>query len=139
MQANLTGPAKLEAVKGLMDKLGEDLKEPVLLPQQRDAALEELKVYGRDPTNADPIFTPEGIEILAKHAFTSPSNSTARAALRVLANSMLLNPTARQTFVGLGYEDLACKRLRNDSFDDEFLVSRVIFLTTYGTNIDLLH
>ncbi|EFQ27810.1 guanine nucleotide exchange factor synembryn [Colletotrichum graminicola M1.001] len=138
MQANLTGPAKLDAVKSLMDKLGEDLKEPVLLPRQRDAALEELKVYGRDPTNADPIFTQEGIEILAKHAFTSPSNSTARAALRVLANSMLLNPTARQTFVRLGYEDLACKRLRNDSFDDEFLVSRVIFLTTYGTNIDLL-
>ncbi|KAK1961376.1 guanine nucleotide exchange factor synembryn [Colletotrichum sublineola] len=137
-QANLTGPAKLEAVKSLMDKLGEDLKEPVLLPQQRDAALEELKVYGRDPTNADPIFTPEGIEILTKHAFTSPSNLTARAALRVLANSMMLNPTARQRFVDLGYEDLACKRLRNDSFDDEFLVSRVLFLTTYGTRIDLL-
>ncbi|KAK2061930.1 guanine nucleotide exchange factor synembryn [Colletotrichum caudatum] len=138
MQANLAGPAKLEAVKSLMDKLGEDLNNPVLLPEQRDAALEELKVYGRDPTNADPIFTPEGIEILAKYAFTSPSDSTARAALRVLANSMLLNPTARQTFVGLGYEELACKRLRNDSFDDEFLVSRVIFLTTYGTNVDLL-
>jgi hypothetical protein len=26
---------------------------------ERDAALEELKVYGRDPTNADPIFTKE--------------------------------------------------------------------------------
>lgn len=26
---------------------------------ERDAALEELKVYGRDPKNADPIFTKE--------------------------------------------------------------------------------
>ncbi|OHE96711.1 guanine nucleotide exchange factor synembryn [Colletotrichum orchidophilum] len=138
MQASLAGPAKLEAVTSLMSKLGEDLKKPTLLPHQRDAALEELKIYGRDPTNADPIFTQEGIEILTKHAFNSPSNSTARAALRVLANTMLLNPKARQTFVDLGYEDHACKRLRNDSFDDEFLVSRVLFLTTYGTKIDLL-
>ncbi|TQN71439.1 Synembryn-like protein [Colletotrichum shisoi] len=138
MQASLAGAAKLEAVASLMDQLSEDLKKPTLLPHQRDAALEELKIYGRDPTNADPIFTPEGIETLTKHAFNSPSNSTARAALRVLANSMLLNPIARQTFVDLGYEDQACKKLRNDSFDDEFLVSRVLFLTTYGTKIDLL-
>lgn len=26
---------------------------------ERDAMLEELKVYGRDPRNADPIFTKE--------------------------------------------------------------------------------
>lgn len=26
---------------------------------ERDAALEELKVYGRDPTNAEPIYTKE--------------------------------------------------------------------------------
>ncbi|KXH63029.1 guanine nucleotide exchange factor synembryn [Colletotrichum nymphaeae SA-01] len=138
MQANLAGPAKLEAVTALMKKLEDDLKKPTLLPHQRDAALEELKIYGRDPTNADPIFTPEGIEMLTRHAFVSPSNSTARAALRVLANTMLLNPKARQTFVDLGYEDQACRRLKNDSFDDEFLVSRVLFLTTYGTKIDLL-
>ncbi|WYZ44084.1 hypothetical protein EsH8_VII_000520 [Colletotrichum jinshuiense] len=138
MQANLTGQAKLEAVTGLMNKLGEDLKKPTLLPHQRDAALEELKIYGRDPNNAGPIFTQEGIEILTRHAFNSPSNSTARAALRVLANAMLLNPKTRQMFVDLGYEESACKKLKNESFDDEFLVSRVLFLTTYDTKIDLL-
>ncbi|KAJ0373243.1 hypothetical protein COL26b_008602 [Colletotrichum chrysophilum] len=138
MQANLTGNAKLEAVTSLMNKLGEDLKSVSLLPQQRDAALEELKIYGRDPRDAGPIFTPEGIEILTKHAFNSPSSSTSRAALRVLANAMLLNPQTRQMFVDLGYEDKACKKLKSDSFDDEFLASRVIFLTTYETNIDLL-
>ncbi|KAK2761057.1 guanine nucleotide exchange factor synembryn [Colletotrichum kahawae] len=138
MQANLTGNAKLETVTSLMNKLGEDLRSVSLLPQQRDAALEELKIYGRDPRDAGPIFTSEGIEILTKHAFNSPSSSTSRAALRVLANAMLLNPQTRQMFVDLGYEDKACKKLKSDSFDDEFLASRVIFLTTYETNIDLL-
>ncbi|TDZ13539.1 Synembryn-A [Colletotrichum spinosum] len=138
MQANLTGQAKLEAVTNLIKKLADDLQQNSLLPQQRDAALEELKIYGRDPRNADPIFTEEGIDILTKHAFNSPSNSTSRAALRVLANAMLLDPKTRQMFVDLRYEAQACKKLRSESFDDEFLVSRVIFLTTYDTKIDLL-
>jgi hypothetical protein len=30
-----------------------------MLASELDAALEELKVYGRDPRNADPIFTKE--------------------------------------------------------------------------------
>lgn len=51
---------------------------------------------------------------------------------------MLLNPKTRQMFVDLGYEESACKKLKNESFDDEFLVSRVLFLTTYDTKIDLL-
>lgn len=37
----------------------------------------------------------------------------------------------------LGYEQKACNKLKNDSRDDEFLVSRVIFLTTYNTDVDL--
>lgn len=70
--------AKLEAVKGLLEKLTVDLDKNdltttrefgLLYPRrlqsilnfitERDAALEELKVYGRDPRNADPIFTKE--------------------------------------------------------------------------------
>lgn len=30
-----------------------------LTPAERDASLEQLKVFGRDPTNAEPIFTRE--------------------------------------------------------------------------------
>lgn len=37
----------------------------------------------------------------------------------------------------LGYEPKACLKLKNDSRDDEFLVSRIIFLTTYNTTVDL--
>ncbi|KAK3694631.1 guanine nucleotide exchange factor [Podospora appendiculata] len=137
VQGSLTGSAKLRAVTDLVDKLAHDLEAVSLLPPQRDAALEELKIYGRDPRNADPIFTTKGIETLARHAFDSPSSTTSRNALRVLCNAMLLEPKARQIFGKLGYEAKACSKLKNDSRDDEFLASRVIFLTTYGTSIDL--
>jgi hypothetical protein len=40
-------------------------------------------------------------------------------------------------FVDLGYEPKACSKLKNDSRDDEFLVSRLLLLTTYGTSVNL--
>jgi hypothetical protein len=40
-------------------------------------------------------------------------------------------------FVDLKYGLKACNRLRNDNRDDEFLVSRIIFLTTYNTNVNI--
>ncbi|KAI1655300.1 guanine nucleotide exchange factor [Daldinia decipiens] len=135
--ATLRGPAKLAAVTSLMEKLSQDLVSASLPPQQRDSALEELKIYGRDPQNADPIFTKEGIEMLARHAFNSPSSTTSRNALRVLCNALLLESETRQIFVDLGYGDKLCDKLQSDSCDDEFLVSRMLFLTTYGTNTDL--
>ncbi|KAK0102781.1 hypothetical protein ONS95_006378 [Cadophora gregata] len=133
----LTGPAKLEEVTKLMGKLSADLEKIALLPHQRDALLEQLKVFGRDPANADPIFTKEGIETLTRHAFNSPSLTTSRNALRCLANALLLKAETRQIFVDLGYEQKACNKLKNDSRDDEFLVSRIIFLTTYNSNVNL--
>lgn len=50
---------------------------------------------------------------------------------------MLLKPEVRQIFIDLGCEPKACEKLRNDNRDDEFLISRIIFLTTYGTNVEL--
>jgi hypothetical protein len=40
-------------------------------------------------------------------------------------------------FVDLGYEAKACNKLKNDNRDDEFLISRLIFLTTYNTTVSL--
>ncbi|KAG9228762.1 guanine nucleotide exchange factor synembryn-domain-containing protein [Amylocarpus encephaloides] len=137
--AELTGEAKLDDLTKLMGKLKSDLQEISLLPHQRDAILEQVKVYGRDPTHADPIFTKEGIETLTRHAFNSPSQNTSRAALRCLANAMLLRAETRQIFVDLGYMSKACAKLKLDSRDDEFLVSRILFLTTYDTNIDIVN
>jgi hypothetical protein len=79
----------------------------------------------------------KGIETLTRHAFNSPSLTTSRNALRCLANALLLRADTRQIFVDLGYEMKACNKLKNDSRDDEFLVSRIIFLTTYNTNVDI--
>ncbi|KAK6948877.1 hypothetical protein Daesc_008948 [Daldinia eschscholtzii] len=135
--AALRGPAKLAAVTSLIEKLSKDLASANLSPQQRDSALEELKIYGRDPQNADPIFTKEGIGMLARYALDSSSSTTSRNALRVLCNALLLKEETRQVFVDLGYGDKLCDKLQSDSYDDEFLVSRILFLTTYGTDLNL--
>lgn len=39
-------------------------------------------------------------------------------------------------FVDLGYAPDACERLKVDSRDDEFLISRILFLLTYNTKVD---
>ncbi|KAL5352998.1 hypothetical protein ACLOAV_001027 [Pseudogymnoascus australis] len=149
-----TGAAKLADVKRLLDKLSLDLEKICMLPHrehdvevdvdstrltdtERDAALEQLKLYGRDPVDAEPIFTQKGIETLTRHAFNSPSFTTSRNALRCLANALLLRASSRALFVDLHYEMKLCQRLSNDNREDEFLVSRIIFLTTYGGNMDL--
>lgn len=132
-----TGPAKLKAVTDLVNKLSDDLENISLLPKDRNDALEELKIYGRDPKNADPIFTANGITMLLRYAFHTTSSETARAALRVIANAMLLKPETRQMFVSKGYPAQACEKLKTDNWDDEFLFSRILFLSTYGTDIDL--
>lgn len=61
---------------------------------------------------------------------------TSREALRCLANALLLNEPCRQTFVDLHYASKAAERLKVDSRDDEFLISRILFLLTYNTNVD---
>ena len=76
--------------------------------------------------------------MLLRHAFYSPSSETAKAALRVLANAMLLKPETRQMFVDEGFGARACGELRVENWDNEFLISRILFLATYGTTIDLL-
>lgn len=79
----------------------------------------------------------QGIRTLVRHAFDTQTLSTSHNALRCLANAMLIKAEARQIFVDLEYEAKACAQLKRDTWDDEFLVGRVIFLTTYGTNVDL--
>ena len=41
-------------------------------------------------------------------------------------------------FIDLGYEGKACEKLKLDDRDYEFLCSRLLFLTTYGTSVDLM-
>ncbi|CAM1510152.1 Fc.00g004870.m01.CDS01 [Cosmosporella sp. VM-42] len=127
----MAGQLKLKAVTELVDKLSNDLKKPTLGPLERVQALDQLKLYGRDPNNADPIFTKNGIIMLMQHAFESDVE-TSRAALKVLANSMLLQPQTRKTFIEQGGDSKACLILKREGWDDEFLASRVLFLSTYA-------
>ncbi|CAK7268423.1 hypothetical protein SEPCBS119000_003056 [Sporothrix epigloea] len=136
-QGGLTGAAKLKAVTDLINSLTQDLSTSSLGPRERDAALDELKVYARDPRNADPIFVKEGIETLSKHAFDGSSATTSRNALRCLANCLLVKPSTRNIFVDLGYPEKASIKLTTAGVEDEFLISRIIFLTTYGTSVNL--
>lgn len=132
----LTGKAKLDDVARLLGQLKEDLTSSQLQPGQRIAALEQLRIYGRDPKDAEPIFTQEGIEILTKHGLERDPSPSSLEALRCLANAMLLNSQARQIFVNLGYSGKAAERLKEPDSDYEFLLSRILFLTTYGSNLD---
>ncbi|KAL1844347.1 hypothetical protein VTJ49DRAFT_26 [Mycothermus thermophilus] len=79
----------------------------------------------------------QGIETLTKFAFDSPSETTSRNALRVLCNALFLKAETRQTFVDLGCEFKAASKLKSENADDEFLASRLLLLTTYGTTVDL--
>ncbi|KAL2354942.1 guanine nucleotide exchange factor [Cryomyces antarcticus] len=128
--------AKLSKITSLIKRLRTDLSEKTLSSSERKATLEQLKVYGRDPNNADPIFAKAGIETLAGQAFDRDLSDASREALRCLANALFLREQTRQILVDLGYAGKAAQRLKIDNRDDEFLVSRILFLMTYNTDVD---
>ena len=81
----------------------------------------------------------QGVKILSNYGLDQTnlkSLKMSREALRCLANAFLLNEQARQTFVDLGYAPKAAERLKTDDRDDEFLISRMLFLLTYNTRVD---
>ncbi len=132
----LTDKAKLNDVQHLLASLKDDLTSSNLTQKQRREALEQLKVYGRDPKDAAPIFSEEGIEILAKHGLTEKSSPSSLEALRCLANALLLVPETRQILVDLGCAGSAAERLKVQDSDNEFLISRILFLMTYDTKLN---
>lgn len=95
----------------------------------------------------------QGIQTLCRYGFDNDSLETSRAALKVLANVLLLDSDARQIYVDLGYASKAAERMKvkhskqmnpsprpysvqNDNREDELLTSRVLFLSTYDTKLD---
>jgi hypothetical protein len=79
----------------------------------------------------------QGIATLAAHGLKGRSPGTSHNALGCLANAMLLKPPTRQMLVDLKLEEAMCSKLKSTDPDDEFLVSRILFYTTYQTSIDL--
>jgi hypothetical protein len=80
----------------------------------------------------------QGISTLCRYGLDRETGATSHEALRCVANAMLLNETSRQTFVDLGYATKAAERLQLGNIDDEFLLCRILFLLTYGTNVDFV-
>jgi hypothetical protein len=82
------------------------------------------------------LISPQGISTLAHYGLDSKEVVSSREALRCLANALLLNESSRQTFIDMDYAGKAAERLKADNHDDEFLISRILFLLTYNTNLD---
>ncbi|KAF2151885.1 hypothetical protein K461DRAFT_294758 [Myriangium duriaei CBS 260.36] len=121
----------------LLGKLRSELQDQKLSDSDRAKLLEQLKVIGRNPSQAVPIFEKQNVQILCKYAFETSICSASREAMRCLANAMLLDEGTRQTFVDLEYPGPAAERLKNDDRDDEFLASRLIFFSTYTGKLDI--
>lgn len=132
-----TGKAKLDHVASILADLKAHLSASKLSTQERTQLLEQLKVYGRSVDNSDPIFTQDGITTLGQYAFKGESTAESQEALRCLANALLLVPQTRQILIDLGHGPHASEMLKGDNIDNEFLLSRILFLTTYNTTLDL--
>ncbi|EEQ29821.1 conserved hypothetical protein [Microsporum canis CBS 113480] len=132
----LQGEEKLIEVRHLLDILRSDLDQKTLPTSKRIETLQKLRVHGRKPENADPIYEKEGIATLSAYGFDEPEAIIYREALRCLANALLLEKATRQRFVDLGNGRKAAEKLKEDNSDDEFLCSRLLFLTTYDSDLD---
>ncbi|KAL2376448.1 hypothetical protein RJZ90_007508 [Blastomyces dermatitidis] len=132
----LEGKEKLDEVARLVKSLAKDVTTNHLQPSQRMEILQNLRVHGRKPENADGIYSKEGIKVLAYYGCEGKSSTVSREALRCLANALLLKPSMRQIFVDLGHGPNLAEKLKEDNSDDEFLASRLLFLATYDTDLD---
>ncbi|CRG90129.1 Synembryn-like protein C3E7,04c [Talaromyces islandicus] len=134
--SGLQGKEKLNEVARLVELLENDFSAKKLSPEEKVQTLLTLRQHGTDPTNADPIYSDKGINLLAKYGLDDEPVDVRRAALRCIANALLLDPNMRQVFVNTGYAGRVAEKLKTDSSDDEMIMSRILFLTTYGTNIE---
>ncbi|EEH47022.1 uncharacterized protein PADG_03120 [Paracoccidioides brasiliensis Pb18] len=132
----LEGKEKLVEVLQLVDALAKDVKSNKLQSSRLIEILQQLRVHGRNPLNADAIYSREGIRILAHYGFEGRSPAISREALRCLANALLLEKDMRQIFVDLGHGPDVAEKLKEENSDDEFLASRLLFLSTYDSNLD---
>lgn len=103
------------------------------------AELAELKVLARNPIDAPPVYTREGIRSLAKCAFdVSRSNhpKSSLEAARVIANALLLQDQMQQILADTGQINNILAFYALSDVDHEFLGGRILFLLTYKSNVD---
>ncbi|KAJ5632499.1 Guanine nucleotide exchange factorRic8 [Penicillium lividum] len=132
----LQGAAKLQEVTRLLDSLEKDLQEKQLTSSHKVQTLLQLRQFGTSPVNAGPIYSSKGIRILVQYGVEGETVDVCRAALRCVANALLLDANMRQVFVDTGYGGKLAEKLKVDNSEDEMVVSRILFLSTYNTTMD---
>ncbi|KAG8632004.1 hypothetical protein KVT40_001144 [Elsinoe batatas] len=130
-------PQGAEKALSLLSTLESDLQENKLSDSERTKFLSDLKVIGRNPADASPIFAKDGTSTLCRYAFETSTSLASREAMRCLANAMLLNEPTRQIVLDLGCAPKAAERMKTDDRDDEFLTSRILFFATYTAKLDI--
>ncbi|KAF9895360.1 hypothetical protein FE257_000264 [Aspergillus nanangensis] len=126
----------MQQVTELLGSLEKDLQDKSLTSSQRVQLLLQLKQYGTNPANARPMYSKRGMNLLAKYGVDGETPDVCRAALRCIANALLLDATMRQTFVDTGSSAKLAENLKCDSSEDEMVASRILLFSTYNTNLD---
>ncbi|EKV07657.1 Guanine nucleotide exchange factor, Ric8 [Penicillium digitatum] len=132
----MQGTAKLQKVTQLLKSLEKDLQENNLSTADRIETLLQLRQYGTNPTDAEPIYSQNGVNILVRYGVEGETSDVRRAALRCVANALLLDPIMRQAFVDTGYGGKLAERLKTEDSEDEMITSRILFYATYNTTLD---
>ncbi|KAJ5579813.1 uncharacterized protein N7459_005798 [Penicillium hispanicum] len=134
--SQLSGAVKLQEVTQLLGSLKKDLQEKHLTSAEKVQTLLQLRQHGTSPNNAEPIYSSDGIRTLVQYGVDGETADVRRAALRCVANALLLDEKMRQVFVDTGNGGKLAERLKTDSSEDEMITSRLLFLSTYGTSMD---
>ncbi|KUL83560.1 hypothetical protein ZTR_10548 [Talaromyces verruculosus] len=137
MQARvLQDEEKQTEVRRLVDRLDKDLSEKKLSAAEKVNMILSLRQHGINPDNADAIYCKDGITLLIKYGLDGGTADIRRAALRTIANALFLKSDMRQVFVDTGCVGKLAEKLRTENSDDEMIVARILFLTTYDTDLN---
>ncbi|EXJ96223.1 hypothetical protein A1O1_01349 [Capronia coronata CBS 617.96] len=123
--------------RALLGLLRDDLEIKKHDLRELEESLNKLKVLGRDAGNVSQIYDKAGMKVLGSYATGSYPASIRQEALRCIANALLLLPQTRRFTLELELDRKASDALREANQDEEFLLSRILFLLTYDPGIDL--
>ncbi|KAF3903912.1 hypothetical protein ABW21_db0200342 [Orbilia brochopaga] len=113
--------------------------EPKLSQKEQCDILAQLKAFGRIVAGSDAIYAPDGITLLCEIGLRPDTPEPSREALRCVANAMLLDPTTCKAFTNGGYMQRASETYKSESPEDEFLLGRILFLsTTHADKTDVI-
>ncbi|GFG10800.1 synembryn-like protein C3E7.04c [Aspergillus udagawae] len=127
---------KSKEVTEILRSLENALNDSSLTSAQKAEKLLRLREYGTSPSNAGPIYSEWGMKVLGRYGVEGETPDVRRAALRCVANALLLDEKMRQIFVDTGYGSKLAEMLKCDNSEDEMVISRILFICTYDTTMD---